>query len=159
MDCYIRLSNILKFPFQSAHKFYIKENVTYYHSFCSGLFVRPLEHKFYHFLNADIPNIFSSSAMNKIWFGLVLNILLGAPITPSNTGIRWTVSWFPHFRPDKFPGLFQYLFFHFPVSFSVYYLMNLINAKIYLTNTSSKKSEKNKNINLLKFDHFFQYFG
>ena len=38
---------------------------------------------------------------------------------------------FPHIRTDKFPGLFQYFIFHFPVFF-VFCLTNSTNRNIYL---------------------------
>ena len=51
-------------------------------------------------------------------------------LPPQHHRNQWYPSWFPHFRTDKFPWLFQYF-----ISFPVFYLMNLTNTKSYLTNT------------------------
>ena len=76
-------------------------------------------------------------------------------------------AWFPHFGLTNFPD-FPNIFFQFSSIFSVLYLLNLRNTKIYLTNTLPLKSQR-KNKNWLNFPHFssilgkipsfFQYFG
>ena len=72
----------------------------------------------------------------------------------------WKRTWFPHFRRQislTFPWFFQYFLSIFRY-FSVFYLMNLTNTKIYLTNILQLKRQRKISKKWLKFP-LFQYFG